>query len=166
VLRIKHEAQKKEYLVYYCNETVTDRDNNDHHYDSLQGVWQAIEASGKIDPETGERENARVKRTYNVFDIEYSPQQARDLIYDPRLVLQPSQFLVGIASEDISDIVFGRKWVVPNAEEFISAEFDVLLYGAQEGWLTKEEGGALDAKNKLREKQQEQQQQTMASKRK
>jgi hypothetical protein len=158
MLRIKQRHPPyAEFLVYHLNETITDRDNNDHYFDSLNGVWQAIESSGKINPETGERENAKIKRVYNVFDIEYSPQKVRDLIYDKRLVLQPSKFLIGIASEDPSDIVIGRKWVVPNVEEFISHDFDTLLFAAEKGYLEKAEGGALRAKDDMLEQQQQQQ---------
>jgi hypothetical protein len=151
IIRVKfpQPGSDKEYLVYHLNETITDRDNNDRHFDSRQGVWPAAEASGKINPETGQRENARLKREYNVFDIEYTPQKARDIIYDKRLVLQPSEFLIGYATEDTEDIVTGRKWNVWNVEEFISMDFETLMYGAERGWLEKEEGGALRAKAEM-----------------
>lgn len=156
MLRLKHPRDGKEYLVYHLNETITDRDNEDRHFDSRQGVWEAIESQGKINAETGEREDAKIKRVYNVFDIEYSPQVARDLIYDPRLVLNPSQFLIGYASEDPGDVTVGRKWVVPNVEEFISMDFETLMWAAEHGYLEKDPGGALRAKGFMNEQKTEQ----------
>jgi hypothetical protein len=156
IIRVKFpQPGGKEYLVYHLNETITDRDNNDHHFDSLNGVWRAAEGSGKINPETGLRDNARLKREYNVFDIEYTPQTARNLIYDKRLTLQPSQFLIGYATEDTDDIVVGRKWNVFNVEEFISWDFETLMYGAEKGWLEKEEGGASRARDEMMRNTQE-----------
>jgi hypothetical protein len=149
VIRVKMQPSGNEFLVYHCNETLTDRDNNDHYYDSLLGVWSAIEAQGKINPETGERENATLKRSYNVFDIPFTPQKAKEILYDQRLILQPSQFLIGIANEQPGEVVRGRKWLVPNAEEFISEDFDTLLWGAENGYLQRDKGGAARAKADL-----------------
>ena len=149
VIRVKHPVDGKEYLVYHCNETLTDRDNTDHHYDSLLGVWPAIESSGKINPETGERENASIKRSYHVFDIPYTPEKVREILFDKRLVLQPSQFLIGWANEAPGEVVHGRKWVVPNVDEFINWDFDTLLFAAERGFLERDAGGAQRAKNAL-----------------
>lgn len=149
VIRVKQQSTGKEFLIYHCNETLTDRDNNDHHYDSLLGVWPAIESSGKINPETGERENASIKRSYNVFDIPFSAEKAKEILYDKRLVLQPSQLLIGLANEAPGEVVNGRKWVVFNADEFIDAEFDVLLFAAEHGYLERDPGGAKRAKAAL-----------------
>lgn len=170
VIRVKQQPSGLEYLVYHCNESVTDRDNNDHYYDSLLGVWPAIESQGKIDPESGQRVNASIKRSYNVFDIPYSPDKAEEILYDKRLILQPSQFLIGIANDEPGEVVRGRKWVVPNAEEFVKEEFDTLLWGAENGYLEREKGGAQRAKNdlaaELKDQQQEQQQEPHSSNKK
>lgn len=154
VMRIKQPSTDLEYLVYYCNESITDRDNNEKYFDSMLGVWTAIESQGKIDPETGQRMNATIKRSYNLFDIPYSPEKAKEILYDKRLILQPSQFIIGIANDDPSEIVRGRKWNVPNAEEFINEDFETLLWGAENGYLEREKGGAKRAKDDLAREQE------------
>lgn len=154
VMRIKQPSTDLEYLVYYCNESITDRDNNEKYFDSMLGVWTAIESQGKIDPETGQRMNATIKRSYNLFDIPYSPEKAKEILYDKRLILQPSQFIIGIANDDPSEIVRGRKWSVPNAEEFINEDFETLLWGAENGYLEREKGGAKRAKDDLAREQE------------